>query len=81
MSDRKETDMKSDLSGTLGWAFNAVVENPGLTAMELAAKKCPMDPRKIGRRLPELVELGYVRRGDFRKCSLSNVKSITWYPS
>ena len=62
------------------WAAECVAKTPGKTARELAEVYCPTDPRKIGRRLPECVEAGTVRRGEPRKCAVSGKKAATWFP-
>lgn len=62
------------------WAANCVRSAPGLTQRELGARFCPDDLRRIGRRLNECAELGLVRRGQVRKCSISGRSAETWWP-
>lgn len=61
------------------WAASCVRESPGLTAMELARKYCPLDPRRIGRRLRECERLGTIRPGMARRCSITNKAALTWW--
>jgi hypothetical protein len=60
------------------WTLQCVQERPGLTAMELAKHFCPLDPRKIGRRLPELEKAGKLRR-ETRACSITHRQASTWF--
>jgi hypothetical protein len=59
-------------------ALAAVRRSPGLTAMELAARECPTDTRRIGRRLVELERRGDVRRGK-GTCSITGRPAARWY--
>lgn len=63
------------------WAAMCVRERPGLTSAELAREYCPLDPRRIGRRLAECERFGMVRRGEARKCTVSGRNAATWYPT
>jgi predicted transcriptional regulator len=71
------------VTGHLGdiqrWALEIVKAYPGSTASELADVKGIGDPRQINRRLPELEELGRVRRGEARECQITGRKAATWY--
>lgn len=51
---------------------------PGLTAAELA-KNIGLERHAPSRRLPELREMGLVRNGETRVCSVTGNRSITWY--
>lgn len=62
------------------WAAECVRVAPGKTQRELGAEFCPDDPRRIGRRLNECEEIGLVRRGPARKCSISGKRAATWWP-
>lgn len=53
---------------------------PGLTTNELASHFKLRDPRHIGRRLPEIVALGWARRGEPRVCTVTGRRASTWYP-
>lgn len=66
-----------------------VRERPGRTSGELARllfarnqtlgiRQCAETPHK---RLPELVKLGYVRRGEPRECTDSGYRAATWWPT
>src|SRR5271156_3877705 len=56
-----------------------VLEQPGLTAAEIA-EKCQLPRHEPSRRLPELREMGQVRNGEKRLCGVVKNWSITWYP-
>lgn len=62
------------------WTVQCVRETPGLTAGELGQRWCATDPRKIGRRLHECEEMGWLRRGPSRNCSKSGRSCETWWP-
>lgn len=62
------------------WAVECVTATPGKTAMELARLHCPMDPRRIGRRLNECEALGTLRRGAKRPCDITKRQAETWWP-
>jgi hypothetical protein len=62
------------------WAAECVAQRPGRTQRELGAEFCPLDLRKIGRRLNELAKAGVLKRGPVRKCSISGRPAETWYP-
>jgi hypothetical protein len=74
-------EIVSDLANLHDWTVQCVSESPGLTQRELGAKYCPLDLRKIGRRLNECEKLGRVRRGEARKCSLTYRLAETWWPA
>lgn len=61
------------------WVWDLVDANPGLTCNELAAKVAERDPRTIGRRLPELLRMGEVAKGESRVCSITGRTAATWY--
>jgi hypothetical protein len=61
------------------WVLGIVRDHPGLTANELAQFVGVGDVRKINRRLPELLEMGKVRRGEPRKCSVSGKQCHVWF--
>lgn len=71
--------IRQQLAALHEWTVACVTESPGLTQAELAAKYCPTDPRKIGRRLSECVKLGLLRVGEARKCSLTGRAAMTWW--
>jgi hypothetical protein len=60
--------------------LQAVRERPGLTAGEYA-DWLQVERTTFGRRLPELEQLGYVRKGAPRPCNVSHVKGHTWWPT
>jgi hypothetical protein len=66
------------LSSEQAWCVQCVRERPNLTAMELAQIFCPKDPRRIGRRLGECDELGKLRRGQSRSCTITGRLAATW---
>ena len=59
--------------------LQAVRERPGLTAGEYA-DWMDVERTVFGRRLPELVNLGLVRKGAARPCNISHIKGATWWP-
>ena len=59
--------------------FIAVQGNPGRTSRELA-ELCELDRWAIARRLPELVRVGIIRRGEKRKCEIADTLAVTWWP-
>jgi hypothetical protein len=61
--------------------IDMVRAHPGKTAAELAVQDKSWDSRRIGRRLPELEELGYLRRGEPRACTVTGRKAHTWWES
>lgn len=56
----------------------AVNLRPGHTSRELS-KEAGLDRYMLARRLPEL-EGVTVERGERRKCSVSGLSALTWYP-
>jgi len=52
---------------------------PGLTSRELAAR-ANCDRYIIARRLPELEPI-HVRKGDARRCGITQRQAVTWYPA
>ncbi len=59
------------------WCYNAVKNYPNNTARELA-KYAELDRYMLSRRLPELEQLGYVRRSHQRRCTVGGRMSLTW---
>jgi hypothetical protein len=53
---------------------------PGATQGELAGLCGNRDSRHLGRRLPELVFKGFVRKGKLRRCTNSHRLASTWWP-
>lgn len=70
-------------SGALGrqarTVLGALRAYPGATSRELS-QVAGIDRYASSRRLPLLVDLGYVRRGDRRRCRVSGKLSQTWWP-
>lgn len=61
-------------------AVKAVEQYPGLTSLEIAGR-ARMCRYMLARRLPECEEGGAVRRGQERRCSVSNRMAVTWWPA
>lgn len=57
----------------------AVEQYPGLTSLELS-RRSRVDRYTLARRLSECEEVGMVRRGQARRCSVSGRTALTWYP-
>lgn len=72
-------DIAEALPSLHAWAVACVTAMPGATARELAARYCPTDPRRIGRRLKECVRDGLLRTGEVRACRVSGKRALTWY--
>ena len=51
---------------------------PGQTSRELA-QHCELDRYQIARRLPELEQMGLVRKGVVRACSAGGRQAATWW--
>ena len=73
----------AEATGTIGYQQECVAalvrQHPGNTSAELATVGFPgLDRYAIARRLPELVRLGKVRRGEIRVCSESGRRAVTW---
>ena len=66
--------------GLIGWVVQCVHAFPGKTPRELAAIFSNGDHKKFNRRLPEAEKKGLVRRGEFRKCSISGF-ATEWWPA
>ena len=66
--------------GLVGWVVQCVKKSPGKTPRELAAIFSNGDHKKFNRRLPEAEKKGLVRRGEFRKCSVSGY-ATEWWPA
>ena len=60
-------------------AAEAVRLYPGKTAVELAQLVGDGDPRRINRRLGE-IDGKQVRRGDARRCAITQRAAATWWP-
>lgn len=66
-----------ELKGQRRKVFEMVKRFPGRTSDELAAETGV--PRPVfARRLPELVELGWLKRGPARPSSISKRSAVTW---
>lgn len=59
--------------------LQAVRDWPGMTAGEYA-DRIEVERTTFGRRLPELLEKGYVRKGEPRPCNISHYRGATWWP-
>lgn len=61
------------------YALAIVASNPDRTAMELAVLAGDnVDSRKIGRRLSELRDAGYIFVPEERRCTVTKRKAQTW---
>lgn len=58
--------------------YHALRDHQGATSKELA-EFMGVDRHTPARRLKELEDAGWVRRGRQRKCRVSGVESLTWY--
>ena len=58
--------------------FAGVLEWPGRTSRELAAQ-IGMDRHEVARRLPELERMGWVWKGDPRKCEIGGTTAYIWW--
>lgn len=56
-----------------------VCMHPGATTAEMALLS-GMPRYMLCRRLPECVTAGAIRKGAIRKCTVSNRRTLTWYP-
>lgn|GEM_PF-6251317 len=56
----------------------AITERPGLTSAEYA-DELGMDKHDLRRRLTEMKNLGTVRRGHLRTCSVGPGRAATWW--
>lgn len=70
--------IRGELAELHRWTVECVTKSPGLTQAELAEIYCATDPRRIGRRLSELVKLGLLRVGETRKCTRTGRAAQTW---
>ena len=68
------------IAGQQKIVLDLVRRHPGNTSAELAWSDDAqgLDRYAIARRLPELVRLGKVRRGEARVCSESGRRAVTW---
>jgi hypothetical protein len=67
------------LSGLRARVLDLVREHPGCTATELAHHAGDGDPRRVNRRLPELVRDGLLVRGPARPCLITGLKAHTYH--
>ena len=72
--------IQSHLPRLHAWTVECVTKKPGLTQAELGAIFCALDPRKIGRRLPECVRKGLIKVGPIRKCTITKRSAQTYEP-
>lgn len=63
-----------------GEVMALVRRHPGQTVNELSELFHQRDPRRIGRRLPELLRLGCVTKGTSRPCTITGRMAATWMP-
>lgn len=68
------------LGGLQADALALVKHYPGRTASELAQVGGFPDPRRINRRLPELLREGLVIRGEARRCGVTGRMAYVWQP-
>jgi len=62
------------------WALHCIQSRPGWTVNELAEWLDLRDPRRIGRRLPELVRMGRAYKGGTRICRMTGKNAAIWFP-
>jgi hypothetical protein len=67
-----------ELNRQQGDALRRVRERPGLTSFELADGDLALRHR-LNRRLPELVRMGLVVKGEARACRYAKGQSLTWW--
>lgn len=61
--------------------LEAVRSWPDSTSQELASRSGEGDPRRLNRRLSELVALGFVKKGATRKCSVTGRQAAPYSPT
>ncbi len=57
--------------------LNFVIRNPGLTSAEIG-KQVGIGRVEVGRRLPDLLKSGFVRKGPKRSCTTNGNSMVTW---
>jgi hypothetical protein len=70
-----------ELAGLRRRAVELVTQNPGRIARELSSLAGDSDPRTLNRRLGEVEDMGLVRRGEARRCAVTNKLCATWWPA
>jgi DNA-binding MarR family transcriptional regulator len=60
--------------------LRVVREAPGSTASEIARALGQTSNHIASRRLPELEDEGFVRRGEARTCRATSYKAVSWFP-
>lgn len=60
-------------------AIALVERHPGHTSLELA-QYGQLDRLQLARRLPECAKAGHLTRKDYKRCSVSGKKAVTWWP-
>lgn len=71
-------DLLPDLGFKQQAIFEAIRNNPGLTARELQKVMHYNDPNKVRPRINELYNLGLVYANDKKKCTVSNKTCYVW---
>lgn len=61
-----------ELGRLQAWALGLIQAHPRCTVSEIAERESLRDPRRLGRRLNELLELGLIRAAGERRCSITN---------
>ena len=61
-----------ELGKLQAWALDLIRAHPRSTVSEIADREELRDPRRLGRRLNELLELGLIRGAGQRRCSMTN---------
>jgi predicted transcriptional regulator len=61
-----------------GEVLSLLRRNPDKTTNELAQLSGERDPRRIGRRLPELERHGFVIRSAIRRCAVTTKMATAW---
>ncbi len=74
-----ETDEGAGRKTQRDICLEVVLGHPGCTAAELG-QSCGLDQLAISRRLPELLKLGRLQKGQSRRCDVTRRLSITWFP-
>lgn len=57
----------------------ALRKYPGRTSAELA-RDSGLERYKVARRLPDLRDQGFARKGGSRKCTHGQYRAVTWWP-
>jgi hypothetical protein len=58
-----------------------VIDHPGSTSRELAARTNALDHHQISRRLSEVEREGQIHKGDIRYCRIAERKCVEWWPT